>query len=418
MTFDHAKDRVMAIVGAGHAGGRAAQTLREAGWKGSIAMIGAERHLPYERPPISKGLLTGEREAQQCHLRPHDAWRADDIEHIVGSVRSIDAHARTLQLADGRSLAYEALLLATGGHLRRLTIPGAQLDGVFGLRTLDDAAALAPRLSAGARVVVIGGGFIGLEVAASARARACEVCVVEGAARLLGRCVPAEIGAHVHALHERQGVRVMLNASAQAIAQRDDGSLDVTLDSGDVLDADTVVVGIGIEPADELARATGLETGLKTARGIVVNETLQTSAAGIYAAGDVALFPSRFGTHHIRQETWHNAETQAGVAARNMLGAGEPYRDVPWFWSDQYDRQLQVSGEPALGVSTIVRDIAGEAQIHFALDGAGQLVAASGFGTLQGFAKEMRLARMLVERAVPVDVQSLSNPEVKLKSLL
>ncbi|WP_322050014.1 NAD(P)/FAD-dependent oxidoreductase [Paraburkholderia bannensis] len=404
----------MAIVGAGHAGGRAAQTLREAGWNGSIAMIGAERHLPYERPPISKGLLTGEREAQQCHLRPHDAWRADDIEHIVGAVRSIDAQARTLQLADGRSVAYEALLLATGGHLRRLTIPGAQLDGVFGLRTLDDAAALAPRLSAGARVVVIGGGFIGLEVAASARARGCEVSVVEGAARLLGRCVPAEIGAHVHALHERQGVRVVLNACAQAFAQRDDGRLDVTLDSGDVLDADTVVVGIGIEPADEIARATGLET----ARGVVVDETLQTSAAGIYAAGDVALFPSRFGTHRIRQETWHNAETQAGVAARNMLGAGEPYRDVPWFWSDQYDRQLQVSGEPALGVRTIVRDLPGEAQIHFALDGAGQLVAASGFGTLQGFAKEMRLARMLVERAVPVDAQSLANPDVKLKSLL
>ncbi len=412
----------MAIVGAGHAGGRAAQTLREAGWKGRIAMIGAERHLPYERPPISKGLLTGEREAQQCHLRPHDAWRADDIEHIVGAVRSIDAHERTLQLADGRSFAYEALLLATGGHLRRLTIPGAQLDGVFGLRTLDDAAALAPRLGAGARVVVIGGGFIGLEVAASARARGCEVSVVEGAARLLGRCVPAEIGAHVHALHERQGVRVVLNASARAIAQRDDGRLDVTLDSGDLLDADTVVVGIGIEPADEIARGTGLQTGLRTgletARGIVVDETLQTSAPGIYAAGDVALFPSRFGTHHIRQETWHNAETQAGVAARNMLGAGEPYRDVPWFWSDQYDRQLQVSGEPALGVRTIVRDLSGESQIHFALDGAGQLVAASGFGTLQGFAKEMRLARMLVERAVPVDAQSLANPDVKLKSLL
>lgn len=407
-------DRVMAIVGAGHAGGRAAQAMREAGWRGGIAMIGAERHLPYERPPISKGLLTGEREAQQCHLRPHDAWRADNIEHVVGAVHSIDAHARTLQLADGRSFAYESLLLATGGHVRRLTIAGARLDSVFGLRTLDDAAALAPRLSAGARVVVIGGGFIGLEVAASARARGCAVCVVEGAARLLGRCVPAVIGAHVHALHESHGVRVVLNASAREIARSDDGALAVTLDSGELLAADTVVVGIGIEPADELARATGLET----ARGIVVNETLQTSAAGIYAAGDVALFPSRFGAHRIRQETWHNAETQAAVAARNMLGAREPYRDVPWFWSDQYDRQLQVSGEPALGARTVVRDTSHDAQIHFALDSEGLLVAASGFGTLQGFAKEMRLARMLVERAAPVDAQSLANPQVKLKSLL
>ncbi|NIE64143.1 FAD-dependent oxidoreductase [Burkholderia sp. Ax-1719] len=415
-------DRVMAIVGAGHAGGMAAQTLREAGWAGGIAMIGAEPHLPYERPPLSKGLLTGERDAQQCQLRARDAWHADNIEHIVGAVQAIDAQARTLQLADGRSFAYEALLLATGGHLRRLSIPGAQLDGVFGLRTLDDAATLAPRLSAGARVLVIGGGFIGLEVAASARSRGCEVCVVEGAARLLGRCVPAAIGAHVHALHERNGVRVVLNASARAIAQRDDGALAVTLDTGDVLDADTVVVGIGIEPADELARATGLETGKDAARGIVVSETLQTSASGIYAAGDVALFPSRFGPHRIRQETWHNAQTQACVAARNMLGAGESYREVPWFWSDQYDRQLQVAGEPALGVRTVVRevssDISSDMQIHFALDGGGNLVAASGFGAPQGFAREMRLARMLVERAAPVDADDLANPDVKLKSLL
>jgi 3-phenylpropionate/trans-cinnamate dioxygenase ferredoxin reductase subunit len=417
--------RVMAIVGAGHAGGRAAQTLREAGWTGGIAMIGAERHLPYERPPLSKGLLTGARAPQQCHLRSQEAWRADHIEHIVGAVQSIDERERTLQLADGRTVAYEALLLATGGHLRRLAIAGAQLDGVVGLRTLDDAAALAPRLSEKARVVVIGGGFIGLEVAASARARGCEVCVVEGAARLLGRCVPAAIAGRVQALHERNGVRIVLNACAQAIARRDDGALAVTLDSGEVLDADTVVVGIGIEPADELARATGLETGLAglaglnhSSRGIVVNTTLQTSAAGIYAAGDVALFPSRFGAHRIRQETWHNAQTQASVAARNMLGAGEPYREAPWFWSDQYDWQLQVSGEPALGVRTIVRDVPCGAQIHFALDAGGQLVSASGFGQPQGFAKEMRLARMLVEGAAPVDAVSLANSEVKLKSLI
>lgn len=407
-------ERVMTIVGAGHAGGRAAQTLREAGWTGGIAMIGAERHLPYERPPLSKGLLTGEREAQQCQLRAPHAWRDDRIEHVVGKVQAIDPQARTLQLADGRSVAYEALLLATGGHLRRLTIPGAQLEGVVGLRTLDDAAALAPRFEEQARVLVIGGGFIGLEVAASARARGCRVCVVEGAARLLGRCVPAAIAAQVQALHERHGVRVVLEVSPVSITRCDDGALAVLLDSGEVLEADTVVVGIGIEPADELAR----EAGLETARGVVVGETLESSVAGVFAAGDVAVFPSRLGEHRIRQETWHNAQSQACVAARNMLGAGEVYRETPWFWSDQFDRQLQVVGEPALGVREVVRDVAGDGRVYFAFDGGGRLVAASGFGAVSGFAKEMRVARLMVERGVAVDGLALADPLVKLKSFI
>ncbi|WP_321814849.1 MULTISPECIES: NAD(P)/FAD-dependent oxidoreductase [unclassified Paraburkholderia] len=407
-------ERVMTIVGAGHAGGRAAQTLREAGWTGGIAMIGAERHLPYERPPLSKGLLTGEREAQQCQLRAPHAWRDDRIEHVVGKVQAIDPQARTLQLANGRSVGYEALLLATGGHLRRLSIPGAQLEGVVGLRTLDDAAALAPRFEEQARVVVIGGGFIGLEVAASARARGCRVCVVEGAARLLGRCVPAAIAAQVQALHERHGVRVVLEVSPVSITRSDDGALAVLLDSGEVLEADTVVVGIGIEPADELAR----EAGLETARGVVVGETLESSVAGVFAAGDVAVFPSRLGEHRIRQETWHNAQSQACVAARNMLGAGEVYRETPWFWSDQFDRQLQVVGEPALGVREVVRDVAGDGRVYFAFDVGGRLVAASGFGAVSGFAKEMRVARLMVERGVAVDGLVLADPLVKLKSFI
>ncbi|WP_322044807.1 NAD(P)/FAD-dependent oxidoreductase [Paraburkholderia sp. J67] len=407
-------ERVMVIVGAGHAGGRAAQALREAGWKGGVAMIGAERHLPYERPPLSKGVLTGERAVEQCHLRAQDAWRADLIEHVVGEVEAIEPEARTLRLADGRRFAYESLLLATGGHLRRLAIPGAELDGVVGLRTLDDAAAIAPRFSAQARVVVIGGGFIGLEVAASARSRGCSVSVVEGAGRLLGRCVPAAVAVQVQALHERHGVRVLLGATPLSISRREEGALAVMLDSGEVLEADTVIVGIGIEPADELARMAGLET----ARGIVVNEMLESSERGIYAAGDVALFPSRFGRHRIRQETWHNAETQARVAARNMLGAGEPYRDVPWFWSDQFDRQLQVAGEPALGVRSVVRELGGDGGILFDLDLDGRLVAVSGFGALEVIGKDMRVARMLVERGGSVDDSLLADPGFKLKGLI
>ena len=407
-------DRVMAIVGAGHAGGRAAQVLREGGWRGRIVLIGAEAHLPYERPPLSKGVLTGERSAAQCALRDPDAWRADGIEPIVATVERIDPAARTLHVSGGRRFDYDALLLSTGARARRLAIPGADLDGVFALRTLDDAAALGARLVPDARVVLIGGGFIGLEVAASARSRGCRVTVLDAAPRLLARAVPAPIAARVHALHVRQGVAIGLNRRPVAIERLHDGALAVVLDDGDTVVADTVVAGIGIEPADELAR----DAGLAVERGIVVNERLETSARGIYAAGDVAVFPSAASGRLVRQETWHGAETQARAAARNMLGAGEPYREMPWFWSDQYDAQLQVAGEPALGERTVARVLGDHAEIHFHFDARERLVAASGFGRASGFVKEMRVARMLVERGIGVTPAAVADTAVKLKSLV
>ncbi|RQR38573.1 MULTISPECIES: NAD(P)/FAD-dependent oxidoreductase [unclassified Burkholderia] len=409
-----ANDRVMAIVGAGHAGGRAAQVLREGGWRGRIVLIGAEAHLPYERPPLSKGVLTGERSAAQCGLRDPDAWRADDIEPIVATVERIDPVAREVHVSGGRGFAYDALLLATGGRARRLAIPGAELDGVFALRTLDDAAALGARLVPDARVVLIGGGFIGLEVAASARSRGCRVSVLDAAPRLLGRAVPEAIAARVHALHVQRGVAIGLGRRPVAIERTPDGALAVVLDDGDTLIADTVVAGIGIEPADELAR----DAGLVVERGIVVNTRLETSARGIYAAGDVAVFPSGSSGRLVRQETWHGAETQARVAARNMLGADEPYREMPWFWSDQYDAQLQVAGEPALGERTVARVLGDDAEIHFHFDAGERLVAASGFGRASGFVKEMRVARMLVERGIGVSPAAVADAGVKLKSLV
>ncbi|MBG0870011.1 FAD-dependent oxidoreductase [Burkholderia cenocepacia] len=407
-------DRVMAIVGAGHAGGRAAQELRACGWRGRIVLIGAEPHPPYERPPLSKGVLTGERSAAQCRLRDAQAWAADRIERIVATVERIEPHAREVRVSGGHVFGYDALLLATGGRARRLAIPGAALDGVFALRTLDDAAALGARLVPDARIVLIGGGFIGLEVAASARQRGCRVTVLDAAPRLLGRAVPAAIATRVHALHDEQGVAIRLNRTPVAIERTAGGALAVVLDDGDTLIADTVVAGIGIEPADELAR----DAGLAVERGIVVNAQLETSARGIYAAGDVAVFPSALSGQPVRQETWHGAETQAHVAARNMLGAGEPYRDTPWFWSDQYDAQLQVAGEPALGTQSVARVLGDDAEIHFHFDARARLVAASGFGRAAGFVKDMRVARMLVERGTDVTPAAVADVDVKLKSLV
>ncbi|MDP4301006.1 NAD(P)/FAD-dependent oxidoreductase [Leptothrix discophora] len=410
----NSQEAAMVIVGAGHVGGRTAQHLREAGWTGEIVLIGAEPALPYERPPLSKGVLTGAQTLAQTAILTPEACDAARITHWTGTVSAIHPMARQVSLSDGRSLAYRALLLATGGHARALSIPGADHPAVQALRTQTDAVALAPRLRPGAHVVLVGGGFIGLEVAASALAMGCRVTLLEGAPRLMGRAVPASVAERVLALHRRHGVDVRLGVVPRAFEAQGDG-LTVHLTAGEPLQADAVVVGIGIEPATELARAAGLRTD----RGIVVDRRLATSAAGVYAAGDVAEFPSPLSGLPIRQETWHNAETQARVAALNMLGGDETHASTAWFWSDQFDWQLQVSGEPALGVTTVQRPLAdADAELNLYLDADGRIVGVSGCGPTSAVAKELKLARTLVERGVRSNAQTLADPAVKLKSLL
>lgn len=403
----------MVIVGAGHCGGRAAQVLRELGWTGPIDLVGQESHAPYERPPLSKDLLTGQRTAEACLLRPAQALADDNIRHHTVPASAIDTAQRTVRLADGQTLPYRSLLLSTGGRVRTLSVPGADLPQVMALRTLDDAAALAPRLSASARLLVVGGGFIGLEVAASARQLGTEVTLVEGAPRLLGRAVPADVAERVLALHRARGVDVRLGVLPASIEAHGSG-VRVHLNDGRTLDVDTVVVGIGIEPATDLARAAGLSVE----RGIRVDATLRTSAPDVFAAGDVAEFPSALSGQPIRQETWLNAETQARIAAQNMLGGQHVYEQMPWFWSDQYDHQLQVSGEPACGEQSVSRALGEGDQITFYLDAQQRLVGMSGWGLGSRTAKEFRLARALVEKRVQAAPQALSDPGVKLKSLL
>jgi 3-phenylpropionate/trans-cinnamate dioxygenase ferredoxin reductase subunit len=293
-------------------------------------------------------------------------------------------------------------------------VPGAGLDGVLTLRTLDDAVQIAPRLVNAARVLIVGGGFIGLEVAASAHKRGCEVSLIEGAARLLGRAVPASIAQEVRRLHERNGVSVQVGVVPVEIRRMPDGALRVSLSDARSIDADLVIAGIGIEPADELAR----DAGLAVNSGVVVNAELETSVQGIFAAGDIAVYPSRFTGAHIRQETWHNAETQARTAAQNMLGAKTAYGEVPWFWSDQYDHQLQVTGEPASGERMVRRLLGQSGSIDFHFDAAGRLVGASGFGPASVIAKDMKLARMLVERGLSPAAELLCDASVRLKALL
>jgi 3-phenylpropionate/trans-cinnamate dioxygenase ferredoxin reductase subunit len=400
------------IVGAGHVGGRTALLLREAGWPGPVILVGDEAEAPYERPPLSKGVLLGEPFA--AALAAPARFAEAGIEWIAGTrVAAIDRADRLVHLSDGRRIPYRAALLATGGRARTLAVPGADAPGVHLLRTLADARALAPRLVAGARVVVVGGGFIGLEAAASARTRGCAVAVLEAGPRLLGRNVPEGIAARVQALHERQGVGFRIGSPPTAV-ERAGHALCVHLADGSMLAADTVVVGIGIAPNVELAE----RAGLACANGIVVDAQLRTADPAILAAGDVAAFPSPLSRRTVRLESWHNAEDQARVAAANLAGGRETVCASPWFWSDQYDHQLQIAGDPALGATLATRALGDGASIDFHLAADGALAGLSGFGPTSALAKEFRLARLLLERGARPAAAALADPAVKLKSLL
>lgn len=403
----------MVIVGAGHCGGRAAQALRDAGWAGPIHLVGMERHLPYERPPLSKELLTGEKTARDCQLRSAQALIDDGVRLHTQRVSALDTARRCITLANGQVLPYHRLLLATGGSARGLAIPGADLSEVLTLRTVDEAQLLAQRLGAGRRLLVVGGGFIGLEVAASARRHGMAVTLVEGAPRLLGRAVPAEVAASVLALHQARGVDLRLGVLPTAIETRQPGGVRVWLSDGSSADADTVLVGIGMKPATDLAR----DAGLAVANGIVVDAQLRTSAPDVFAAGDVAEFPGPLSGQPMRQETWFNAETQARVAAVNMIGGQAVCEAAPWFWSDQYDLQLQVAGEPALGTQTVVRELGDGDRVTFHLDALDRVVGLSTWGQTPRCLKEVKLARLLVERRVSARPADLRDPAVKLKAL-
>ena len=410
-----AADGGMVIIGAGHCGGRAALALRGLGWDGAITLIGDEDNLPYERPPLSKGVLFGGAELSGLHLADATAYREAGIRVCLSSaVRTIDRSNHTVLLENGEPIPYARLLLATGGRARQLAIPGALDPQVLSLRTHDDALSIKRHLRDGSRVVLIGGGFIGLEVAASARASGCQVDVIEGAARLLGRAVPEAIAARVLQLHARHGTQITFGAQPVEIRRQDDGALLLLFADGSSKTADLIVVGVGMLPRTELAR----DCGLVVEQGIVVDGQLRTSDAAIFAAGDVCQFPSALTGALIRQETWHNAETQAGVAAANMLGAQTAYAELPWFWSDQYDHTLQVCGEPAHGVSTVTRLLEQDGVLIFFLDGAGKLVGGSGFGPASLVTKDLKLMRKLVELGAYPAPALLQDPAAPLKKLL
>jgi len=327
------------IVGAGQAGFQVAASLRDKGFPGPVVLVGDEPGVPYQRPPLSKAYLTGAVPGDKLALRPKLFYDKHDIELMEGHAEMIDRTRHLLRLDDGRELSYAHLVLATGARNRELPVPGGGLDGVLGLRTRNDADRLRDRLGRARDVVVVGGGFIGLEFAASTAKLGVTVTVLEMADRLMRRAVSPAVSRHYRTLHERQGNRVLFGASVVGLH----GSGKVTaveLADGTVLPADLVVVGIGVVPNTELAAATGLAVD----NGVVVDEHMSTSDPDISAIGDCAVYPSKHTGGQVRLESVQNAVDHARCLAARLTGAAEPYESVPWFWSNQFDARLQIAG--------------------------------------------------------------------------
>lgn len=393
------------IVGGGQAGRRAAEVLRQRAPDARICIIGDEIHLPYDRPSLSKDALLDEERERHAFIRDSAYYENQRIEVRLGQkVTAINRADRLLSLSDGSEVAYDRLLLATGSRVRKL-----QGGPVHYLRTLDDARNLRMRLAQGARVVIVGGGFVGLEVAATAIGRGCAVTLVEPADRLLKRSMPPEVSEFMRQLHVSRGVAFHLGVQVGDIQRVLDGSVRVATSEGELF-ADVVVAGIGVIPNTELAEQAGLEVK----DGIVVNDECRTSDPNIFAAGEVTQHFVASAGRHIRVESWQVAEKQPAVAAANMLGATERYDETPWLWSDQYDCNVQSLGTFDGAHRVVLRGAITDGTFSMiGLNDAGNVRAAVTVNN----GKDMAIFVRMVA-AGPVDWNQLADTSVSLRSLL
>lgn len=400
----------LVIVGGGQAAAQAVQSLRQQGFAGRITLVGDEPYAPYQRPPLSKKYLAGELARERLLLRPPAFYAEKGVALELGArVEELEPAARRIRLADGRTLSYDKLLLATGSRVRRLDVPGATLPNVHYLRTIADADAIAASLAPGARVVLVGAGYIGLEVAAVVRQRGLDVTVLEAAARVMSRTVGPEVSAFYEARHREAGVELFFGASVKALHGTERVTSVETAD-GRTFACDVVIVGIGVVPNVELAAKAGLEC----ADGIVVDEHARTADENVVAAGDCTNHPLALYGRRVRLESVPNAIHQAKVAAQTLLGAPAAYSEVPWFWSDQYDLKLQITGLAAGHDEVVVRgDPAARSFAAFYLR-AGEIVAVDAVNSPKEFIAGKKLvasrARIAAERLrdAAVDVAALA----------
>lgn len=399
------------IIGASHAGAQLCVSLRQGGWKDGITVIGDEPDFPYHRPPLSKDFLSGDKEIDEILIRPASVYETADVRLKLGTrVGAIDRAAKTILTEDGETLPYDKLVLATGARVRQLPVEGADLDGVYYLRDTNDVRAIKANVAQGHRAVIIGGGYIGLETAASLRKQGMDVTVLEAMPRILQRVTAPELSNFYKRVHSEEGVEIVESVMASAI-KRDGNSLSVQTSCDRSYAADIVIIGIGVIPNTELAETAGLDIG----NGIDVNSFCQTSDPDIYAAGDVTWHYNPIYERHIRLESVPNATEQAKTVAAHINGNPKPYNSLPWFWSDQFDLKLQIAGLSEGYDDIIIRgDIEGSrsfAAFYFKGD---KILAVDAVNS----PREFMFIKMVLTKGQSLNKAVLSNAESDLKSAI
>lgn len=399
------------IVGAGLAAAKAAEALRENGFSGRVVIFGDEKQLPYERPPLSKDFLAGKKTLDDFTVHPQSWYREHNIDLRLGTgVDIIDRAGHSVGFDSGRHEHYDKLLLATGSRARRVDLPGADVDGVRVLRTIDDASSLLQTLTSHTRLAIVGAGWIGLEVAA-ARERGAEVTVVESAATPLGSLGP-EVAGIFTALHTEHGVNLLLDTQVDGIATDAGAVAGVRLGDGSTVPADTVLLAVGAQPNVELAEAAGLELA---EGGVAVDEALKTSDDDIYAVGDIAAARHPLFGCRIRTEHWANALKQPAVAATGMLGEPASYQELPYFFTDQYDLGMEYVGYAPEYDSVVFRGDTDDREFTaFWVDQAGRVLAGMNVNIWEGLDD----IKALIRSGKPTDAGRLADPEVPLSELI
>lgn len=400
----------VAIIGAGQAGGTAASALRQYGYEGKITLIGEEPSPPYQRPPLSKAYFKGDLLRDRLYLRPETYYREQDIDlRLSECAESLDPEAKTVTLSDGKTLDYCKLILATGSRPRLLPVPGADLDGVYVLRTLEDVDRLRLRTAAGRHLVVIGAGYIGLEVAAVARQLGLEVTVLEALNRVLARVAGPIISEFYQQQHRKQGVDIRLNANVEGFAGENGQLSGVMLTGGEAIKTDMALIGIGIAPNQELAQ----NVGLRCDSGVVTDYDARTSDPDIFAIGDCARRPLVHYARMGRLESVHNALEQAMLAAAAICGKPRPKEDAPWFWSDQYDLKLQTAGLLTGYDEAVVRDYPEDGKFAVYYLKSGQFLAVDAVNSSIDF----MCGKKLVGSGAILNPDELRTPEIDIKVL-
>ncbi len=398
------------IVGAGHAAGQLVASLRMEGYEGAIRVIGDEPYPPYQRPPLSKQLLSGDMEREQVYLKPPEFYAENGVELTLGKrVTTIDRAAKSVTLDDGETVAYDKLALTTGTRVRKLTLEGAELDGIFYIRAIDDTLGLRERFDADRKMVVVGGGYIGLEVAAAARKQGMTVTVLEMADRVMNRVVAPEVSDFYEKAHADHGVTIMTKAMVAGF--EGDGTVSaVKTQDGNSYPVDVVVVGVGVIPNVEEAAAAGLACD----NGIVVNDRAQTDDPDVVSAGDCTNHPNGVYGVNLRLENVQNAVDQAKAAAKTICGKPETYCAVPWFWSDQYDIKLQIVGLSQGYDNAVVRGNPDDGAFSVFYLKQGTLVAVDAINS----PREYMMGRKLITDGARPNPAKIADTEVSVKDLV